>query len=76
MANKDKPDNKNRPRSNRSKGKASHSDQIKSYNKGRRTARTHNDNILPSDTQSDRGIQDEDILIGAEDMVLADREEP
>ena len=38
-ANKDEPDNTNRPRSHRSKGKASHSDKIKSTNKGRRTAR-------------------------------------
>ena len=32
-ANKDKPNNTNRPRSHRSKGKASHPDQIKSSNK-------------------------------------------
>ena len=38
-ANKDKPDNTKRPRSHRSKGKASHPDQIKSSNKGRKTAR-------------------------------------
>ena len=38
-ANKDKPDNTNKPRSYRSKGKASHPDQIKSSNKGRKTAR-------------------------------------
>ena len=38
-ANKDKPNKTYRPRSHRSKGKAYHPDQIKSYNKGRKTAR-------------------------------------
>ena len=38
-ANKDKPDNTKRLRPHRSKGKASHPDQIKSSNKGRKTAR-------------------------------------
>ena len=52
-ANKEKPDNTNRPRSHRSKGKATHPDQIKSSNKGRKTATTENDNILPYDTQTD-----------------------
>ena len=47
-ASKDKPDNANRP--HQSKGKASHPDKIKSSKKGRRMARTHNDNRLPNDT--------------------------
>ena len=64
---KDKPDNAKRPRLHESKDKASHPDQIKSSKKGRRMARTHNDNRLPNDTQSDRNTQDEDILIGDED---------
>ena len=38
-ANKDKPDNTNRPRTHRFQGKASHPDQIKNSNKGRKTAR-------------------------------------
>ena len=74
-ANKDKPDNTNRPRSHRSKGKASHPDQIKSSNKGRKTARPDNDNILPYDTQTDGDTQDGDILIGNEDIALDDGEE-
>ena len=53
-ANKDKPNNANRPRLHKPKGKASHPDQIKSSRKGRRMARTHDDNRLPDDTQSDK----------------------
>ena len=75
-ANKDKPNNANRPRAHKSKGKASHPDQIKSSKKGRRTARTHNGNRLPNDTQSDGDTQDEDIIIGDEDIVPDDGEEP
>ena len=75
-ANKDKPDNANKPRPHKSKGKASHPDQIKSSKKGRRTTRTHNDNRLPNDTQSDGDAQDEDILIRNEDIVPDDGEEP
>ena len=71
---KDKPDNTNRPRTHKSKGKASHPDQIKSSKKGR-TARTHNNNRLPHDTQSEGDTQDEDILIGDEDIVPDDGEE-
>ena len=75
-ASKDKPDNANRPRPHKFKGNASHPDQIKSSRKGRRTARTHNDNRLPNDTQSDGETQDKDILIGDEDIVPDDGEEP
>ena len=39
-------------------------------------ARTHNDNRLPDDTQSDGDTQDEDILIGDEDIVPDDGEDP
>ena len=62
-ASKDKPDNANRPRPHKSKGKASHPDENKSSEKGRRMARTRNDNRLPNDTQSDGDTQDEDILL-------------
>ena len=73
----DRPDNMNTTsRAHKSKGKASHPDQIKSSKKGRRTARTHNDNMLPNDTQSDGNTQDEDILIGDEDIVPDDGDEP
>ena len=74
-ANKDKLDNANRPRPHKSKGKASHPGQIKSSKKGSRTARTHNDNKLPNDTQSDGDTQDEDILTGDEDIVPDDGED-
>ena len=63
-ASKDKPDNANKLRAHKFKGKASHSDQIKISKKGIRVARTHNDNMLPHDTQSDWDTQDKDILIG------------
>ena len=75
-ASKDKPDNANRPRLHNSQGKASHPDQIKRSKKGRRMARTHDDNRLPYDTQSDGDTQDEDILIGDEDIVPDDGEDP
>ena len=39
-------------------------------------ARTHSHNRLPNDTQSDGDTQDEDILIGDEDIVPDDGEEP
>ena len=68
-ANKDKTDHPNRPRLHKSKGKASHPDQIKNSKKGRRMARTHSDNRLPNGTQSDGDTQDEDVLIGDEDIV-------
>ena len=75
-ASKDKPNNANRPRPHKSKGKASHPDQIKRSKKGRRMARTHNDNRFPNDTQSDGDTQDEDISIGDEDIILDDGKEP
>ena len=39
-------------------------------------ARTHDDNRSPNDTQSDGDTQDEDILIGYEDIVPDDGEDP
>ena len=75
-ASKDKLDNANRSRPHKSKGKASHPDQIKSSKKGRRMARTCNDNRLPNNAQSDGDTQDEDILIGDEDILPDDGEEP
>ena len=73
---KDKPHNVNRPRPHESKGKASHPDQIKSSKKGRRMARTHNDNRLPDDTQSNGDTQDKYILMGDDDIVPDDGEDP
>ena len=73
---KDKTDNANRPKPHKSKGKASHLDQIKRSQKGRRMARTHDDNSALNDPQSDEDTQDEDILIGDNDIVPDDGEEP
>ena len=73
---KDKTHNANRPKSHKSKGKASHPDQNKRSKKGRRMARTHDDNRALNDPQSDEDIQDEDILIGDNDIVPDDGEEP
>ena len=63
-------------RTHKPKGKASHPDQIKSSKKARRTARTHNDNRLPNNTQYDGDSQDKEILIGDEDMVPDDGDIP
>ena len=70
---KDKIDNINRPF--KSKGKASHPDQIKRSQKGRRMARTHDDNSVLNDPKTDEGSQDEDILTGDDD-IPDDGEEP
>ena len=59
-------------RAHKPKGKASHPDQIKSSKNARKTAGTHNDNRVPNDTQSNGDTQDEEILIGDEDMVPDD----
>ena len=64
----DKTDNTNRPKPHKSKGKASHPDQIKRSQMGRRMALN-----IP---QSDEGTQDEDILTGDNDIVPDDGEEP
>ena len=72
---KDKTDNANRPKSHKSKGKASHPDQIKRSQKGRRMARTHDNNRTLNDPQSDEDTQD-DILIGDDDIVQDDGKEP
>ena len=73
---KDKTDNTKRPKSHKSKGKASHPDQIKRSTKGRRIAATHDGNRLPNDLQSNEDTQDEDILTGDNDIVPDDGQEP
>ena len=72
----DKTDNANRPKPHKPRGKASHPDQIKRPQKGRRMARTHDDNSTLNDPQSDKDTQDENILIGDDDIVPDDGEEP
>ena len=73
---KDKIDNANRPKPHKPKGKASDPDQIKRSQKSRRMAQTHDDNSALNDPQSDKDTQDEDILIGDDDIVPGDGEEP
>ena len=73
---KDKTDNANRSKPRKPKGKTSQPDQIKRSQKGRRMARTHNDNSALNDPQSDEDTQEEDILIGDDDIVPDDDEEP
>ena len=75
-ASKDKYDSANRSRLYKSKGKASHPDEIKRTKKGRRMARTHDDKRSLNDAQSDGDTQDEDILIGDENIVPDDGEDP
>ena len=64
---KDKTDNTNRHKPHKPKDKASRLDQIKRSQKGRRMARTHDDNSTLNDPQSDEDTQDEDSLIGDDD---------
>ena len=73
---KDKSDNINRPGPYKLKGKASHPDQIKRSQKGRRMARIHDDNSALNDPQTDEGTQDKYILTGDDDIVPDDGEEP
>ena len=54
----------NSPRPQKSKGKASHADQIKSLKKNRRMPRANGNTRVPNDPPSDPDTPDEDILIG------------
>ena len=69
---KEQQENANRPRSHKTKGKASHPYQIKRSKTGSRIARTHDDNRSPDDIPSDGDTQDEDILIGDGDIISDD----
>ena len=57
-------DDTNSPRSQKSKGKASHSDQIKSSKKNRKMPRASGNATVPNDPPLDPDTPDEDILIG------------
>ena len=57
-------DDTNSPRLQKSKGKASHPDQIKSLKKNRRMPRTSGNARVPNDPPLDPDTPDEDILIG------------
>ena len=54
----------NSPRLQRSKGKASHPDQIKSSKKNRNTPRTSGNATVPTDPPPDPDTPHEDLLIG------------
>ena len=56
-------DDTNSPRPQKSKGKASHPDQIKSLKRGKRKPRADWNPRVPNNPLSDPKIQDEDILI-------------
>ena len=56
-------DDTDNPRPQKSKGKASHPDQIKSSKKGKRTPRAGGNARVPNDPPLDPDTQDEDILI-------------
>ena len=57
-------DDINSPRPQRSKGKASHPDQIKSSKKNRKMPRASGNSTVPNDPPSDTDTPDEDPLIG------------
>ena len=58
--NGDNIDNTNRPRPQRSKGKASHPDQIKSSKKNRKTPRAKGNATVPNDPPPDPDTPNED----------------
>ena len=64
--NRDNIDDSNNPRTQKSKGKASHPDQVKNSKKGKRTPRAHDNARVPNDPPLDPDTQDEDILISDE----------
>ena len=57
-------DDTNSPRPQRSKGKASHPDQMKSLKKNRKMPRVSGNATVPNDPPMDPDTPDEDILIG------------
>ena len=64
--NSEKIDNTNSPRPQKSEGKASHHDQIKSSKKSKRKPRAGGNARVPNDSPLDPDTPDEDILIGNE----------
>ena len=61
--NRENIDDTDNPRPQKSKGKASHPGQIKSWKKGKRTPRAGGNARMPNDPLLDPDTQDEDILI-------------
>ena len=69
-------DDTNSPRPQKSKGKVSHPDQIKSSKKNKRTPRVNGNARVPNDPPSDPDTPDEDILIGDQIDPKADSDYP
>ena len=61
--NSDNIDDTTNPKTQKSKGKASHPDQVKNSKKGKRTPRTGGNARVPNDPPLDQDTQDEDIII-------------
>ena len=69
--NRDNIDDINNPRTQMSKGKASHPDQVKNSKKGKRTPRACDYARVPNDPSLDLDTQDKDILI-ADEYIIED----
>ena len=67
--NRDNIDDTNNPRTQKSKGKAFHPDQVKNSKKGKRTPRAHDNARVLNDPPLDPDTQDEDILITDEYII-------
>ena len=70
--NRDDIDDTNNPRTQKSKGKAFHPDQVKNSKKGKRTHRAHDNAGVPNDPPLDPDTQDKDILIADEYIIKDD----
>ena len=64
--NRDNIDDTNNPKTQKSKGKTSHPDQVKNSKKSKRTPSTHNDARVLNDPPLDSDTKDKDILIADE----------
>ena len=71
---RDNIDDTNNLRTQKSKGKASHPDQVKNSKKGKRTPRACDSARVSNDPPLDPDIQDEDILITDEYIIEDDSE--
>ena len=72
--NRDIIEHTNNLRTQKSKGKASHPDQVKNSRKGKRTPTAHDNARVLNDPPSDPDTQDEDILITDEYIIEDDSE--
>ena len=72
--NRDNIDDINNPRTQKSKGKASHPDQDKNSRRNKRAPRACDNARVPNDLPLDLDTQDEDILIADENIIEDDSE--